>query len=190
MSMSYGPSMMFFIVTDPVRSRAAGTTDGGGQPGAGGRRGVAPGSLRQRGVAISVRRGARAARRGLGPDGDGPGGGGRGAPRSGTGAGGRAGPAAGAALGVGLPGAGAGVTLGVGSRDREGLSLSVSPRCGVGRREGGGCQRSSESEGIQRDRRPQHPGVHDWASTDKSQSGWACAEPSSRPPAPRSGGRA
>ena len=40
-------------------------------------------------------------------------------------------------------------------------------------------------EGIQTDRRPQHLGVRDLASTDKSQSGCACAEPPSRPSAPR-----
>ena len=52
------------------------------------------------------------------------------------------------------------------------------------------CQRSLRNDGIWTGRRPQHVGGQGWASSDRSQSGQACAEPSSRPRAPRSGGGA
>ena len=52
------------------------------------------------------------------------------------------------------------------------------------------CQRSLRNDGIWTGRRPQPVGRQGWASSDRSQSGRACAEPSSRPRAPRSGGGA
>ena len=52
------------------------------------------------------------------------------------------------------------------------------------------CQRSPKSEGPWTGRRPQHVGGVWVGIVGKSQSGRACAEPASRPSAPRSGGGA
>ena len=66
---------------------------------------------------------------------------------------------------------------------------------GAAGKDGGGltsptCQRSLRNDGIWTGRRPQHVGGQGWASSDRSQSGQACAEPSSMPRAPRSWGGA
>ena len=53
-----------------------------------------------------------------------------------------------------------------------------------------GCQRSLRTEQFWTGHRPQHVGGQGWASSDSCQSGQACAEPPSRPTAPRSGGGA
>ena len=52
------------------------------------------------------------------------------------------------------------------------------------------CQRALRNASIRTDHRPQHVGVYVVAPSDEGQSGRACAEPPSRPSAPRSGGGA
>ena len=52
------------------------------------------------------------------------------------------------------------------------------------------CQRPLRTDRFSTCPRPQHVGGQGWASSDSCQSGQACAEPSSRPRAPRSGGGA
>ncbi len=54
----------------------------------------------------------------------------------------------------------------------------------------GGCQRALRNASIRADHRPQYVGVYVVAPSDEGQSVRACAEPPSRPLAPRSGGGA
>ena len=76
------------------------------------------------------------------------------------------------------------------SSARSGRVVSCRRRRGVVLRPGSACQRALRNASIRADHRPEHVGVYVVAPSDEGQSVRACAEPPSRPLAPRSGGGA